>query len=226
MTKPFALLVEEPGLVVPRCDASVRVFPKKKAPNRTMRQPVRPFITAYKNRSSKFRMPRPRDIDDPEKAISKPMSVDLSVNAPAKPRMDAEYSAALAAADALFGGKAIVAEAVQEPSNIPTSRILPCLLQPEAQLAPPAEQAKKAGRAPRAAKPPARKAAKATAVVPPVKPAIARQAVEPPQVVVTPDTLNVPATRRERSSIQNRWVRKTELKPGEKWKHRLCKAAR
>lgn len=183
-----------------------------------MRQPVRPFITAYKNRSSKSRTSRPWDIDDPEKVLPKPLPVDLSADAPAMSGLDADYLAAMAAADAVFGGKAVELVALQGPANIPTSRILPCLLQDEAQLASPAEEAKKPRRAPRAVKPLGRKAVK--------PPAIAKKVIEPSQIIGTPEIPNVPATRRERSSIQIRWVCKTELKPGEKWKRRLCKAAR
>lgn len=190
-----------------------------------MRQPVRPFITAYKNRSSKSRMARPWDIEDPEKTAPKPLNVDLSA-APATSGPDAEYLAAMAAADAVFGAKPVETAAPQEPSNVPASRILPCLLQPDAQPEPPAEKARKARRAPVAVKPPGRNAVKAEAPAPRTKRAIVEKVVEPPQVVVTPDNEDVVATRRERSSVQNRWVRKSELKPGEKWKRRLCKAAR
>lgn len=191
-----------------------------------MRQPVRPFITAYKDRSSKFRTPRPWDIDDPEKVLAKPLSVDFSADASAMSGSDTDYLAAMAAADAVFGGKAVESVALQEPANIPTSRILPCLLQDEAQPSSAAEQTTKARRAPRTVKTSGRKADKPAAINPPIKPSIAKKVVKPSQSAGTPEILNAPAVRRERSSIQIRWVCKTELKPGEKWKRRLCKAAR
>lgn len=186
---------------------------------------MRPFITAYKNRSSKSRTARPWDIDDPEKTAAKPLTVDLGAT-PAASGPDAEYLAAMAAADAVFGGKAVETAAFQEPPNVPVSRILPCLLQPDEQPAPSVEKAKKAPRTPRAAKPAQRNADKAEGVAAPIKRAPAQKTVEPPPVVVTTDSENVGATRRERSSLQSRWVRKSALKPGEKWKRRLCKAAR
>jgi hypothetical protein len=183
---------------------------------------VRPFITAYKNRSSKS--PRPWDVDDPEKAVPKPLPVDLGANASAPSGRDVSYSAAMAAADAVFGGKAVEVVALQELPNVPTRRILPCLLQPEAELASPPEAATKARRAPRAVKPLGRKAVKATAPTSSIEP-VAKTAVESSPILTTPDIPNLLATRRERSAIQSRWVRKNELKPGEKWKRRLCKAA-
>lgn len=195
-------------------------------PNVTMRQPIRPFITAYKNRSSKFRMALPPEIDDSPKADSAPLPVDLSANAPAMSRLDANYLAAMATADAVFGKKPVEVAPLQEPPNDYIRRILPCLLQPETEAASPPEQAKKARRAPRAVKPLEQKAVEDTAIAFPLKPAVARKAVGPSPVDVTPDLSNSAASRRERSAIQKRWVRKTELMPGEKWKQRLCKAAR
>jgi hypothetical protein len=42
----------------------------------------------------------------------------------------------------------------------------------------------------------------------------------------SPDILIASGPQRERRSIQRRWVLRIELKAGEKWKRRLCKAAR
>lgn len=194
-----------------------------------MHQPMRPFITAYKNRPSKSRMPRPPEIDDSPRAIATPLRIDLSADAPAMSRLDAHSSAARAAADGIFGKKAVEEATLQAQPSVPARRILPCLLQREAEPASPPEQTKKARRAPSAVKPLERKTAKAAeeaAIFVPLEPAVAKKVVEPPPVVETPDLSNVTASRRERSAIQNRWVRKTELGPGEKWKQRLCKAAR
>jgi hypothetical protein len=185
-----------------------------------MRQPMRPFITAYKNRSSKSRTSRPSNIDDSQKAISRPLPLDLSANAASASGLDASCSEAWATADALFGGKGVE---VVEPPKPHTRRILPCLLQPEA-IASTEEETKKAQRAPRVVKQLGR--AKATAIDHPSKAVLITKAVEPSPIVVSPDVANAPAARRERRPIQNRWVRKTELKPGEKWKSRLCDAAR
>ena len=105
-------------------------------------------------------------------------------------RLDAEYSAAMEAADAIFGGKAIEVAAVQEYLQVRTRRLLPCLLQPEAVIVPEAEEVKKARRTPRVVKPPERNAAdtfNANALNPPVKQAIAENAVEC-SVVAMPDS--------------------------------------
>ena len=50
--------------------------------------------------------------------------------------------------------------------------------------------------------------------------------LEWPPTRLSPDILIVSSPHRERRSIQKRWVLMTELKAGEKWKRRLCKAAR
>jgi hypothetical protein len=50
--------------------------------------------------------------------------------------------------------------------------------------------------------------------------------LERPATNFSPDKLTVSTPHRDRRSIQKRWVLRTELKAGEKWKRRLCKAAR
>ncbi|PPD41671.1 MAG: hypothetical protein CTY15_13240 [Methylocystis sp.] len=128
-----------------------------------------------------------------------------------------DYAAAMAAADAVFGVKEAEVVALEEPSNVPTGRILPCLLQTEERSTPPAEKPRKAHRAARvmkASKPEAVKAVVSTPLSEPAK----RKASQLP---VTTSIGSVAETQRERSSIQDRWVRKTELRPGEKWKRRL-----
>ena len=50
--------------------------------------------------------------------------------------------------------------------------------------------------------------------------------LERPATSFSPDILIVSTPHRDRRSIQKRWVLRTELKAGEKWKRRLCKAAR
>ena len=53
-----------------------------------------------------------------------------------------------------------------------------------------------------------------------------RVSVERPAPCGSPEKLLVAAPRRARRSIQKRWVLKTELKAGKKWKRRLRKGAR
>ena len=55
---------------------------------------------------------------------------------------------------------------------------------------------------------------------------VARVFLERPDANCSPDILIASTPLRKRRSIQKRWVLKTELKAGEKWKRRLCKAAR
>jgi hypothetical protein len=55
---------------------------------------------------------------------------------------------------------------------------------------------------------------------------VARGFLERPPTSFSPDILIVSTPHRERRSIQKRWVLRTALKAGEKWKRRLCKAAR
>lgn len=194
-----------------------------------MRQPVRPFITAYKYRSSKTRASRAWDVEEPEKVDSKPSPVGLGADQSPKSERGVSYSAAMAAADALFGGAAPDPVAPLAPSSVASGRILPSLLQAREQSSLETEPARKAPRAsvttkPKKTTPPEPQKAKAPA--PRSKPVVAERAVEPAPVLTTADIESATPASRGRSSIQGRWVRKTELKPGEKWKRRLCEPAR
>ncbi len=184
-----------------------------------MRQPIRPFVTAYKNRSSKSRASQwyagQPDANSPERSLIAP-----AADTPPVLEQDMSYADALAAADAVFGGNAL--EPIAGPPS-PSGRILPCLLQYNEQSAAKGETLKKTSRTPRAPKLLAPKTGKTSA--PPNKTTAAKKAVEPSPPPATPDIQSASSTR-ERSTIQTRWVRKTELKPGEQWKRRLCQAAR
>jgi hypothetical protein len=194
-----------------------------------MRQPVRPFITAYKYRSSKTRASRAWDVEEPEKVDSKPSPVGFGADQSPRSERGVSYSAAMAAADALFGGAAPDPVAPSTPSSAAPGRILPSLLQAREPSIHETEPARKAPRASVKAKPkkaispePQKTKAPATRS----KPVVAQRAVEPAPVLTTADIENAAPAPRDRSSIQGRWVRRTDLKPGEKWKRRLCERAR
>ena len=55
---------------------------------------------------------------------------------------------------------------------------------------------------------------------------LASDFLEQPAASLSANILIVSMPLRKRRSIQKRWVLRTELKAGEKWKRRLCKAAR
>lgn len=196
-----------------------------------MRRTIRPFVREFKNRSSKpsARQPAPF-ISETE---TKPPLLDLA------PRGDSSrddgYEAALRAADAVFGKKSAEAPPAPPPpaEQAPqTGRVLPSLV--ETQDAPVAirERTKKAR------KPRARKAEKAEPVEEPPAPArrggpprrpkvdAPKPAAERPLVKIAPEAPKTSGPRRARRPIQLRWVLRTELRAGEKWKRRLPEKAR
>jgi hypothetical protein len=190
-----------------------------------MRQPIRPFIIAYKNRATKSRTSNSRNISDPQSANTNPSLDDPSIFATREIKHDAAYLAALEAADTIFGGKAAeLPEFITPPKDIP-GRVLPNLLQEDALSIFPARGASiKTDRV----RQPAR-VAKSVLTKPNKSTRQAAAATTPTAVQqVIESTLEVvPASsQRARRAIQKKWVLKTELKAGEKWKRRLSKAAR
>lgn len=186
-----------------------------------MRWSARPFITEYKSRSSKSSASASPSVD----AANKPDPIPsfLQRGAVVMPRINAEdaYRAALKAADAVFGGGNAATLLREEASslNVHVSRALPSLIADDDALT---VRAGKDGEK-------ARRGSKLSTVK---GPSTAGQEKQPlprknaePDVVAEPAE-KVPASHRERSSIQKRWVLGTELKSGQKWKRRLCKAAR
>jgi len=189
-------------------------------------RPTRPFITAYKNRSSKSRPSDTWTIKETENAKADSSLNDLSALAAVDLTPDAAYFAALKAADAVFGREVDERPRVPpQPATPPTGRILPNLLQEDVLSSRPASPApKKTRRARQPAKVKAAVRAKpkkpkrealSAAPTPAVQPA--REA-EPEIVLAT--------SSRARRSIQKRWVLKTDLRAGERWKRRLGKFAR
>lgn len=186
-----------------------------------MRQPIRPFVTEHKYRSSKSRTSQwyvaQAETSSPMQPLIKP-----AADMPPVIEQDISYTDALAAADAVFGRKAVEPRATPAPS---TGRILPCLLQSNEQAAAQRETPKRASRALRAPSQRVAKTAEGGTRIAASKAVEAKKAIELSPPPTTPD-IQTASPIRERSSIQNRWVRKTQLKPGERWKRRLCEAAR
>lgn len=189
-------------------------------------RPTRPFITAYKNRSSKSRPSDTWTIKETESAKADSSLNDLSALAAVEQTPDAAYLAALKAADAVFGRDANEPpRVVRQPDRPPTGRVLPNLLEENVVGPRPARAASK--KPPRARQPakvkeavhtkpkkPKRQAL-STAPTPAAQPAKERE----PEIVVE-------TSFRARRSIQKRWVLKTDLRAGERWKRRLGKFAR
>ena len=201
--------------------------PQERDLRKSMRRTVRPFITEYKSRSSKSRVSRMWDIDELENTSLKSPSIEASTFArPASLPSDIQRDA-INGADAVFGNKAVEVDVSPTPSIAPAGRILPCLLQNiDAAAASPSEATKLTRRARTTGKVAKKLPIGRTKPVSRPRREIAMPSVETPATELIADkSLDVP-TRRERSAVQRRWVRKTELKPGERWKRRLCDAAR
>jgi len=194
-----------------------------------MRQPIRPFITEFKSRSSKASAPRPPTIKDADKDGETPPFLDTSVFAARQNNPSDEYEAAMRAADAVFGkSRSAVPASQKAPSAVaPGGQVLPSLIEEDDPLT---VRLKKADEKTRRGRPPGK--GKTSSPAPrkklplPLKMKAARASVEQPIANISPEGAIVSAPRRERGSILERWVFKTELKAGEKWKRRLCKAAR
>ncbi len=190
-----------------------------------MRQPTRPFITAYKKRSSKSRTSNPWKIEETDNADGSPSPKEPTPSAYHEIERDPSYLAALDAADAVFGGKSAELPQISPPSTGRQGRVLPNLLQNDATSAPPASaESTKARRVRRPAKvaeavraEPKKPKPRTVAVAP--TPPVQRAKEREPAIV--PDR-----SSRSTRAIQKKWVWKTELKAGENWKRRLSRLAR
>jgi hypothetical protein len=202
-----------------------RVNQRSKA---SMRQPTRPFITAYKNRSSKSRASDSWKIKEDESANAAPSLNELSALPAVEIEPDSAYLAALKAADAVFGREADKHPPVPpQPNRLPTGRVLPNLLQDDVVNAGPASAPSKSKK-PRPGRPPAK--VKAPVQTAPKRPKRQAKAVTPtpsaqPARVSLPEIV-LETSPRARRAIREKWVLKTTLKPGERWKRRLVKFAR
>jgi len=194
-----------------------------------MRRPVRPFLTEFKSRLSRSSPPRPSTVGDNAKNDSKPSFLDTAAFFAVQNAESLGREAAMRAADAVFGASKDATPDVEEPSSsvFPIGRVLPSLIDEDDALTVRLREAENKRRRGRKA------GAVATAsVVRRQKPMLqpqhtaAQAPVEHPIANIEPEQSLVPTHRRERRSIQKRWVLKTELKAGEKWKRRLHDAGK
>jgi hypothetical protein len=144
-----------------------------------------------------------------------------------------DYETAMKAADAVFGRSAAVAAEPIAPSNAPTGRVLPSLIESVDALAVPSteiEEKPRCGRVARKAEtaPPVRVKPRTRPKTPTVRPesVAPRDFVKPAAIVLQPNTPTAAEPDREPRSLRKRRLLDAELKAGERWKRRLCKAAR
>jgi hypothetical protein len=197
-----------------------------------VRRPVRPFVIEFKPRSSKSSAPRSPRIDDAGKANATPAFLDVSVFTASR-SVQGDYETAMKAADAVFGRSAAVAAEPIAPPNAPTGRVLPSLIESVDAPAIPSmeiEEKPRRGRVARKAEmaPPVQVKSRVRPKTPTVRPeSVAPQDfVKPAAIVSQPNTPTAAEPDREPRSLRKRRLLDAELKAGERWKRRLCKAAR
>ncbi len=186
-----------------------------------MRHTVRPFVKEFKNRSSKLAASVGRDDNaNVKQPVLTPDFSGCGTND------DDGYQAALKAADEVFGksGSAAPDQTMAPSPDASIGRVLPSLVAGDnAQLT---ETEDKSCVAKRVGKPKRSPKARLKKPVVPSKAEPAKISVAEEESNTSLERSIAPATHRKLSSIQKRWVRKTELKAGQKWKRRLCQAAR
>jgi hypothetical protein len=185
-------------------------------------------------------MPR---IDDAGKTNATPAFLDVGVFTASRSGQGDDYETAMKAADAVFGRSDAVAPEPIALSNAPTGRVLPSLIENIDTLAldsTEAEEKPRRGRVGRKAqtaspirvKSHMRPEVMRTEIVRP-KTLTARPESVAPQDFVKPAAIVLPSNTptaaepdREPRSVRKRRLLDAELKAGEKWKRRLCRAAR
>ena len=194
-----------------------------------MRSPPRSFKIEFKNRSVKSAVLGPTATEDYGGNISKPSFLDTSDFVAARSSRANGYDAVMEAANAVFARSVPASPA---PEAVPTAdisvgRVLPSLNDDSDPLAIRLAEADKKSRRKRVA-------GKAKAIAPlrptmtKAPPASAGTQAPGEQATkkITRETTNVAAQDRPRRSIHKRRLLDAELKAGEKWKQRLCTAAR
>jgi hypothetical protein len=194
-----------------------------------VRRPVRPFVIEFKPRSSKSSAPRSPRIDEAGKTNATPAFLDVSVFTASR-SVQGDYETAMKAADAVFGRSA--AEPIAPP-NAPTGRVLPSLIESVDAFAVPSteiEEKPRRGRVARKAEtaPPVQVKSRARPKTPTVRleSVAPKDFVKPAAIVSQPHTPTAAEPDREPRSLRKRRLLDAELKAGERWKRRLCKAAR
>jgi hypothetical protein len=194
-----------------------------------VRRTVRPFIKEFKTRSAKSSAAHPQLIGDADDDGSRPSFLDLDVISTRQNNFDDELKVALTAADAVFGRGNPVGplSETSQLSNAPMGRVLPSLIGKDDPLAVRITEGNgKSRRGHRIGKLKSPLPIRRNQRTLQPKSDVARAFLERPDASFSPDISVASAPQREHRSIQRRWVLKTELKAGEKWKRRLCKAAR
>jgi hypothetical protein len=192
-----------------------------------VRRTVRPFIKEFKTRPAKSSATHPQLISDAMDEGSKPWFFDLNAFSTRQINNDDELKVALTAADAVFGKSSPVAPLPDPLSNVPVGRVLPSHIgegDPLTARLTEGDGNSRRGRSVGKVMSSLPKRCKQPTLQP--KGEVARVFMEWPAASFSPDILIVSTPHRERRSIQKRWVFRTELKAGEKWKRRLCKAPR
>jgi hypothetical protein len=198
-----------------------------------VRRPVRPFVIEFKPRSSKSSAPRSPRISEAGKINVTPAFLDVGVFTANRSVQGDSYETAMKAADAVFGRSDAVAAEPIAPPNPPTGRVLPSLIESVGAPAVPSAEIKEKPRRGRVARkaemaPPVRVKSPMRPKTPIVRPeSVAPQDfVKPVAIVLPPNTPNAAEPDREPRSLRKRRLLDAELKAGERWKRRLCKAAR
>ena len=194
-----------------------------------MRSPPRSFKIEFKNRSPKSTARGGTATEDPGEKIPKPSFLDTRDFVAARSNRASGYDAVMEAANAVFARHVPASPVPETPplSSVPAGRVLPSLTDDSDPLATRLADADKKSRRKRVAG-----KAKAISSLRPAKtkaqPASAATQAPDEQATkeTTPETRNVAAQDRPRRSIHKRRLLDAELKAGEKWKRRLCKAAR
>ena len=198
-----------------------------------MRRPVRPFVIEFKPRSSKSSAPRAPRSDEAGKRNATPAFLDVGVFTANRSGQGDDYESAMRAADAVFGRIGAVAPEPIAPPSAPTGRVLPSLIESVDAITVPSTEIEEKPRRGR----PARKAETAAPIrvksrMAPKTPAVRPESVapedfvEPAATVLPPITPAAAKSDREPRSLRKRRLLDAELKAGEKWKRRLCRAAR
>ena len=175
---------------------------------------------------------RPPTSVDAGKDRATPSFLDVSVFTAGRNSHANDYEAARKAAEAVFGRSVPAAPGPETnpPLNAPVGRVLPSLIEnsvaPSIRLVE-ADEKPVRGRAASRAKAASRVQPKKPTVQP--EPAamqdlVEQSATEQSATKIAPETLIAPD--HERRSLQKRHILDAGLKAGEKWKRRLCKAAR
>jgi hypothetical protein len=192
-----------------------------------VRHTVRPFIKEFKTRSGKSSAAH-RQTGYTNNDGSKPSYLGLNVFLPCQNNFDGELNVTLTAAEAVFrrGSPVNTLPETSQLSNAVVGRVLPSLIGEDDPL--PVRLTDADGKSRRG-----HRIGKVKSPLPirrnqrtlQPKSDAASVFLERPDANCSPDILIASTPLRKRRSIQKRWVLKTELKAGEKWKRRLCKAA-